>query len=778
MKIHLLKSLELILRHYIDLGFYLIPVYPKAKNPIGKDHYKSATNDIKKLLKLAEENPGCNWGLMPKKSGMVVIDVDAHKGGLEVWDQLKGDTYVKTMTARTPRGGLHLIFKAKPDMVYANPFKDQGVDCQHPNIIVIFPSLSKDGVQYLWVDESPIQDFPKELELLFARRKGAELPPAQKLIGAQTFFQKLAVQLKTKELDYGTWLSIGMSIHSAMPTDEGLAIWQDISKGPSWKEGDDEVCRNKWSGFSTAKTDGLSYRSLRFIAKELGCEVPSLSLEEDKLAFATRRQRLQLEADNNPGFFEDDSGRTACWHPEFVINFVNAQGFFVQKEENVGAIGQLITQPSGYKEVFYLKLSELSNAIDNKFLKVSTVNARGDLVIKYIKISKVWLESKTRQEYRKVIFNPKDEDGCLNLWSPLPVTPIEGPPEALEPLFALILDGLADGNYEKGFWLIQWLAHIVQRPFERCSLVPVIIGDQGTGKGMLADRIMGAILGHFHYKINTARTLKERFNHEQANRLLTLIDEASWRGDREEDGILKGLTGSLFMTTERKFGGRQAIENFSRYMILSNNREAVSIERSNRRYVVFEANTEFRHKHHIFDQIAEGLRAGTLQSYFMHYLLSVDLKSFNPNKMVEFNDGQGHQAKIASNGIEALFWEDYFSDPTAKLWYKGNLLKPYAFDAFLSFAKRINTFEKNLNQTKFWTKTSEFFAVKNDNNARTNLVHKRVRVLHIDPISALERFNQTLKLKMDVSFERKEVEFLESEVEKIERESDDLQKWP
>lgn len=760
--IHKLPSLEAVLRRYIELGFYILPVYPKAKAPIGKDHFKTATNDIKKLLKLADENPGCNWGLMPRKSDLVVVDVDAHKGGLEVWDHIKGEA-PKTMTARTPRGGLHLIFKAKKDLLYSNPFKDQGVDLQHSNIIVIHPSINADGVQYAWIDESVIAPFPQHLEEIFARKKGAEQKEPPKLIGAKSFFEKVVVEIKKKELDYHTWLAIGMSLHSAMPTDEGLGLWIEASKGPSWKEGDESLCASKWSGFTASRPDGLSYRSLRFIAKDLGCEVPSLTLEEDKLAFASVRQRIQLEADNNPDWFVDDNGKTVTRHPEKVIEFLNAQGFFVMTDENSGTINRLIVRPDNFKEIHTLKQNDFSNLVDNRFFKTWSLKANGDWVCKYNKISKVWLESQNRQEYRKIVFKPKDEKGCLNLWSPLPLSPIKGPKDVCAPILDLIINGIANGNLEKALWLIQWLAHIIQRPWERCSLVPVVIGDQGTGKGMLFDNLMKALLEQYHYKIMTASTLMERFNWEQGKRLLTLIDEANWGGNHTEDAVLKGLTGSRFQTLEQKFGARLAVENYSRYAILSNNWNAAKIERSNRRYVVFETNPAYREKHDLFAQIASGLQDGALAHYFMDFLLNVNLEGFNPNAMVEFDDGEGHQAKIASNGVEALFWESYFTDPWDKIWFQDYLIKDYAYANFLSFAKKINTFEKNVTPTKFWKKTFEFFGLKDPDEPRLRNGNKRFRTLKIGPQEAVGCFQKSLKLKFRVDFDLEEVVFSDKE---------------
>jgi hypothetical protein len=60
------------------------------------------------------------------------------------------------------------------------------------------------------------------------------------------------------DLGYDAWLAIGMSIHSAMPGEEGLDFWRNWSKqsvvyAEQWESGED-VCARKWATFKRGKT--------------------------------------------------------------------------------------------------------------------------------------------------------------------------------------------------------------------------------------------------------------------------------------------------------------------------------------------------------------------------------------------------------------------------------------------------------------------------------------------------------------------------------------------
>ncbi|MCH8846580.1 MAG: hypothetical protein IIC11_07580, partial [Proteobacteria bacterium] len=71
----------------------------------------------------------------------------------------------------------------------------------------------------------------------------------------------------------------------------------------------------------------------------------------------------------------------------------------------------------------------------------------------------------------------------INIWrGQIPCEPIYGvSPDAI---LDLVLKSLCNENEILTNWFFDWLAHNVQKPWERTSLAPVFIGVQGTGKGL------------------------------------------------------------------------------------------------------------------------------------------------------------------------------------------------------------------------------------------------------------------------------------------------------
>jgi len=161
------------------------------------------------------------------------------------------------------------------------------------------------------------------------------------------------------------------------------------------------------------------------------------------------------------------------------------------------------------------------------------------------------------------------------------------------------------------------------------------------------------------------------------------------------------------MAVEEKFGARYIIENFSRYIIASNNPEAVAISRSNRRYFVIEAAKRFAGNTAYFEPIWQGVKRGELINFVYDFLLDRNISKFNPFLLPK-NQTTGRTAKVASEGIVAMFWEDVFFENPREFFHKGEfLLRESVYQEFLDFANSARTFEKNLSRAYFWRKTNE-----------------------------------------------------------------------
>lgn len=98
-------------------GAYLFPTRPGTKELYSTDTPKHADNDHDTIHRWATVcHPGCNWGVLLWRSGLVVVDIDI-KGGVDgeaTWMmmQAKHGATRPALTVRTPSGGRHLYWKA------------------------------------------------------------------------------------------------------------------------------------------------------------------------------------------------------------------------------------------------------------------------------------------------------------------------------------------------------------------------------------------------------------------------------------------------------------------------------------------------------------------------------------------------------------------------------------------------------------------------------------------------------------------------------------------
>lgn len=132
----------------------------EAKHPRTEHGLLDATIDASILTQWWTDWPEANIGIRTGEiSGIVVMDIDARKSGLESWAELQ-DLHgrVDTLTSHTGGGGLHLIFQAPADRLLKNSTEEiaPGIDTRaEGGYIVAPPSLHISGRRYSWEGDGP-----------------------------------------------------------------------------------------------------------------------------------------------------------------------------------------------------------------------------------------------------------------------------------------------------------------------------------------------------------------------------------------------------------------------------------------------------------------------------------------------------------------------------------------------------------------------------------------------------------------------------------------------
>ena len=152
---------------YITLGWHIFPIQPGTKKPYkGSRGVRDATNDEATVRAWWEKNPDAGIGLAcGKASGVYAVDVDLNEAkGINGYESLAEFPKLPSTTCQeTPRGGIHLIFKAARAPANKNSFRS-GIDVRGEGYyILLAPSIHPNGKQYEWsAGRSPWEEDPAE----------------------------------------------------------------------------------------------------------------------------------------------------------------------------------------------------------------------------------------------------------------------------------------------------------------------------------------------------------------------------------------------------------------------------------------------------------------------------------------------------------------------------------------------------------------------------------------------------------------------------------------
>jgi hypothetical protein len=163
---------------YAGRGVPVFPCEPGGKRPLTRNGHWDATTDRRAIERLWRRQPFANIGLPTgKKSGIVVLDVDADDGGPESLTKLEreGIPVPRTARTRTGGGGIHVFFRYPSETEIRNSagLLGPGLDVRGEGGYVVVPPSRTQGA-YEWVDRSPLAETSWLIDRL-TERDGATL---------------------------------------------------------------------------------------------------------------------------------------------------------------------------------------------------------------------------------------------------------------------------------------------------------------------------------------------------------------------------------------------------------------------------------------------------------------------------------------------------------------------------------------------------------------------------------------------------------------------------
>ena len=243
--------------------------------------------------------------------------------------------------------------------------------------------------------------------------------------------------------------------------------------------------------------------------------------------------------------------------------------------------------------------------------------------------AEVWLESPKRQSYGGITFLPgKDAGDHFNLFQGFAVEPAEGDCSLY---LEHIRNNICSADDELYEYVIHWMADAIQNPSTRPGVALAIRGQQGVGKGVFVNTFARLFGPHF-IQVTQSSHLVGNFNGHQKDKLLVFADEAFWAGNKQAEGVLKGLVTEDTLSIEMKGVDVGQFPNFIRLILATNNEWVVPASAEQRRFVVIDASAARMQDTAYFAAIIQLMENGGLEA-LMHHLQSLDLEGVNLRKI-------------------------------------------------------------------------------------------------------------------------------------------------
>jgi len=272
--------------------------------------------------------------------------------------------------------------------------------------------------------------------------------------------------------------------------------------------------------------------------------------------------------------------------------------------------------------------------------------------------------------FNRVAFSPlKMPDDVLNLWIEPKFDPINGDYPIIEDFLKSIICSNNIDSYE---YLLNLLAHAVQRPHEKPGVMIAMLGGQGVGKGTFFE-ILRSIFKHSTVQLNQVNHVVTGFNAILERAYIVLLDEALFSGDVKSTEAMKSLISEPVITIEEKRQPRRAIESYHRFFAATNSIHFAKTDKDDRRMFYLKVADTKVNDSNYWSSLRAAIKGSELNA-FIYELCNRDISKFNPRIRPEVEE-LIDQKLMSLQGLERYIFEILSTERIGfKDWREGEFL--------------------------------------------------------------------------------------------------------
>ena len=159
---------------------------------------------------------------------------------------------------------------------------------------------------------------------------------------------------------------------------------------------------------------------------------------------------------------------------------------------------------------------------------------------------------------------------------------------------------------------------MIQHPERKSGIALVVKGEKGTGKSIIFENVLERILGSAYIKIDKPEQVTGKFNQHQYGKLLLVLEEAIWAGDKNAEGALKSMITDKKTVFEAKGIDPVPGDSFVRLAFVSNEKQAVPATADERRFFALKTSIERQGDKQYFRELLAEIESGGLEVFMYH----------------------------------------------------------------------------------------------------------------------------------------------------------------
>jgi hypothetical protein len=260
-----------------------------------------------------------------------------------------------------------------------------------------------------------------------------------------------------------------------------------------------------------------------------------------------------------------------------------------------------------------------------------------------------WFKDRHKKQYEELVFLPMKDtpENKFNIFRGFSVKPKQN--DALIERWLYLIYLVANKDEAVKNWILDYLAHLFQKPYEKPGVAIVVKGKKGSGKDTPFDKI-GELLGDMFYNTGTPeKSVFSSFNGMMMRNLLVKFEEATYGNGKTYEETLKYFITTPTLDIQKKGKDQFNVRNYSRFIFTTNNDIPVIVSDDERRYCLIQTSDEKRGDRAFWNETYAIMKQEGFNEALMHFLLNRDISKFEARNYPKTDYGDGVKQSFIPN---------------------------------------------------------------------------------------------------------------------------------